>query len=70
MYYNLSGVFARQLNQIKIWQNFLKYYFNESIKYYTKVDDNEVKSKIIYAKYEIAKLLFVEKKFKLYKKTN
>ena len=38
--------------------------FNESIKYYTNVDDNEVKSKIIYAKYEIAKLLYLEKKYK------
>ena len=38
--------------------------FNASIKYYSNVKDKEVKSKIIYAKYEIAHLLYLEKDYK------
>ena len=49
------------LNGLKLHKQDL---FNESINYYSKVDDKEVKSKIIYAKYEIAHLLYSEKKYK------
>ena len=48
------------INGLKLHQ---ENYFNESIKYYSNVDDIEVQNKIIYAKYEIAHLLYSEKKY-------
>ena len=39
-------------------------FFNKSINYYTKIYDKEVKNKKIYAIYEIASILFSEKKYK------
>ena len=41
-----------------------KVYFNESIQFYKRIYDKEVRNKIIYAKYEIACLVYLEKKYK------